>query len=241
MPDVCAREDDLPSRPPGLGELLGEGRHARVFALGSDRVAKLFRASADPDRVHAEYEVTRAVREAGFPAWRVDEIVRFGDCSAIVGERVAGPSFRQALNEGRMRLDEALSRLEAVHLALAELRSVPQDVFRTDWSIEDYRWPIPDDPRALAREGVCHGDLNLKNLMLGPSGETVVIDWGSAFHGPLFVDAVRANRALEAALAKPDIRLRHRLLRKAAARRHRVSICRKMGWPQIAFTDRSQP
>jgi aminoglycoside phosphotransferase (APT) family kinase protein len=33
--------------------------------------------------------------------------------------------------------------------------------------------------------GVCHGDLSLKNLLVPPTGDPVLIDWGSASAGPI--------------------------------------------------------
>lgn len=229
------REDHLRALAEAdLGPLLGSGARSSVYALADGRAVKLFRPSARLNYVGAEFTVTRAVREAGGPAWRVDEIVRFRDRLGIVGERVEGETFTLALQSGRMSLRAALRALLAVHDALIPMTAVAPSTFR-ERRFDRFIASVAAPPAALERRGVCHGDLSFDNLMIDRDGRTVVVDWSSAFHGPVLADVAIANRAIRGALSRPGSPLRHRLAKHAVVFAHRYAICRRMGWPLMRF------
>ena len=77
-----------------LGQLIGRGRCAEVFAWEDGRVLKLFHESMS-GMAERELEATRIAHEAGLPVPAPDGIVEVDHRSGIVLERVDGPSLEE--------------------------------------------------------------------------------------------------------------------------------------------------
>ena len=60
-----------------LGDVLGNGREAIVYALGSDRVLKVFRDADAGSRARAEFEVGLLLHASGLPVARPIECVTY--------------------------------------------------------------------------------------------------------------------------------------------------------------------
>ncbi|UBU12272.1 phosphotransferase [Nonomuraea gerenzanensis] len=139
-----------------IGELVGAGRSADVYALGDGRVLRRYRVDLDARR---ELEVMAHVAAHGFP---VPEVFP-GDSSAtdLVMRRVSGPTMLHALLDGRIGAEEAGRTLAAL---LRRLHRIPARGSR--------------DPR----DRILHLDLHPDNVMLTADGP-VVIDWSNAREG----------------------------------------------------------
>jgi aminoglycoside phosphotransferase (APT) family kinase protein len=139
-----------------IGELVGAGRSADVYALGDGRVLRRYRVDADAGR---ELEIMAHVAAHGFP---VPEVFP-GESSAtdLVMGRVSGPTMLQALLDGKIGIEEAGRTLAWL---LRRLHRIPARVSR--------------DPR----DRILHLDLHPDNVMLTPDGP-VVIDWCNAGDG----------------------------------------------------------
>lgn len=146
-----------------IGELLGSGRGADVYAIDGDRVLRRYRAPID---VRREAAVMAHVARHGFPV--PDVYPRSGDGRAhdLVMRRLSGPTMLRALADGEISPAEA-GRVTAQ--LLRRLHAIPA-------------W-ISDDPR----DRVLHMDLHPDNVMLTRAGP-FVIDWPNSMEGPPGVD-----------------------------------------------------
>jgi aminoglycoside phosphotransferase (APT) family kinase protein len=217
-----------------LGPQIGSGLRADVHALVDGRAVKIFRPSRKLDRVAREFDVTRAARAAGAGAWRVYEIVRVDERLAIIGERVAGETYADALRAGRVSVRQALEALVSAQRTIGGL-SVPAELAGVGRPLARTIGPSPVDPRLMAQRGFTHGDLSLDNLMIDAAGRTTILDWGSAGYGPLLADVTVANRALRRTLFERSTPLRFRMAAPAIIMAHRWLAFRALGLPITSF------
>jgi aminoglycoside phosphotransferase (APT) family kinase protein len=139
-----------------IGELVGAGRSADVYALGDGRVLRRYRVDADAGR---ELEIMAHVAAHGFP---VPEVFP-GESSAtdLVMGRGSGPPPR---SRSSRPAGPAASSARTLAWLLRRLHRIPARVSR--------------DPR----DRILHLDLHPDNVMLTPDGP-VVIDWCNAGDG----------------------------------------------------------
>ncbi|MFB6819540.1 phosphotransferase [Streptomyces sp. NPDC056347] len=152
-----------------IGELLGAGRSADVYALDEKWVLRRYRNGMDAT---PEWMVMAYLAAHGCPVPRPgprDAKTPPGD---LVLERLTGPTMLDALLAEELSADEAGALLAGL---LAELHTVPARLS-----------PHPED-RML------HLDLHPGNVMLTDRGP-VVIDWSNASEGAPALD--RAMSAL---------------------------------------------
>lgn len=154
-------------------ELIGTGRDADVFALGSGRVLRRYRKGGD---VAHELEMMRHVAAHGFPVPFVFE----GCGTDMVMERIDGPTMLASLMAGELE-PGAAGRM------LAELANALHSVPALDSMV-----PF---------ERVIHLDLHPDNVILGERGP-VLIDWRNSADGPPCLDnALTAVIIAQAVLA----------------------------------------
>ncbi|MFF8695295.1 phosphotransferase [Streptomyces sp. NPDC015144] len=179
-----------------IGELLGAGRSADVYALDEEWVLRRYRDGMDAT---PEWIVMAYLAAHGCPVPRLgprDAKTHPGD---LVLERLTGPTMLDALLAGEVSADEAGALLAGL---LAELHTVPARLS-----------PDPGDR-------ILHLDLHPGNVMLTDRGP-VVIDWSNAAEGAPALD--RAMSALILAqiavdTASPLADPAHTLLRALAPR-----------------------
>jgi aminoglycoside phosphotransferase (APT) family kinase protein len=153
------------SDPPG--PLIGSGRSADVYAIGTDRVLRRYRRTFD---VQAEATMMRYLDEAGFPVPRVYD----ADGSDLIMERLDGRDMLTDLAR-RPWLARRHARLLAdMHNRLHRVPAPPG-------------FPEPLGPG----ETVMHLDLHPGNVMLSSRGP-VVIDWSNRAVGPAGADVAMA-------------------------------------------------
>jgi aminoglycoside phosphotransferase (APT) family kinase protein len=149
------------------GPLIGAGRSADVYAIGSDRVLRRYRNPLD---VQAEATMMQYLDQAGFPVPKVYD----ADGSDLVMERLDGRDMLVDLSR-RPWLARAHARLLAdMHNRLHEIPAPPG-------------FPEPLGPG----ETVLHLDLHPGNIMLTSRGP-VVIDWSNRAIGPAGADVAIA-------------------------------------------------
>ncbi|TMR89528.1 phosphotransferase [Nonomuraea basaltis] len=141
-----------------IGELLGSGRSADVYAIDGERVLRRYRAAIDARR---EVAVMAYVAEHGFPVPDVYPGLSDGRSTDLVMRRLSGPTMLRALIDGEIEPEE-VGRVTA--RLLRQLHAIPPRV--------------SGDPR----DRVLHLDLHPDNVMLTPRGP-FVIDWCNSREG----------------------------------------------------------
>lgn len=146
-----------------IGELLGVGRSAAVYAIDGDRVLRRYRT---PLNVRREAAVMVYVAAHGFPVPDVYPDAGGELSTDLVMRRLSGPTMLRALMDGEISAEE-VGRVTAG--LLRQLHAIPARV--------------SDDPR----DRVLHLDLHPDNVMLTPHGP-YVIDWCNTQEGPPGLD-----------------------------------------------------
>jgi aminoglycoside phosphotransferase (APT) family kinase protein len=153
-------------------ELLGTGRTADVFALGTDRVLRRYR---DGSTAEGEAAVMAYVGGFGYPVPKVFQVAG----PEMVMERVYGPTMIEAILGDLITLEHAVAQLAVLHRTLHEL---------------------PARISTDAGSSVIHLDLHPLNVIMSDRGP-VVIDWNNATDGaPGFDIAVSALILAEVAI-----------------------------------------
>jgi aminoglycoside phosphotransferase (APT) family kinase protein len=161
-----------------IGELVGTGRTADVFALDDGRVLRRYR---DGDDTTGEVAVMGYLAEHGFPVPAVWPGPAAGE---LVMQRLSGTTMVDALISGAITAERAGEVLAGLLLRLHE---------------------IPARLSADPGHRVLHLDFHPENVMLTPQGP-MVIDWGTAAEGPPGLDSAMAALILaQAALAMPAV------------------------------------
>ena len=184
-----------------LGERIGLGRTAEVFAWGDDRVLKLFFDWMPADVIEREATIGGAVAVAGLPAPRVFGLETVENRQGIVYERVCGELMQTRIMRRPWRVMHLAREMAAIHAqvhAAALDDALPAQREHLQWAINATD-ALDDAARAAVLstldrlpdgEVVCHGDLHPENVMLTARGP-VVIDWLNASRGHALADVAR--------------------------------------------------
>ncbi|WP_433434319.1 phosphotransferase [Nonomuraea sp. CA-141351] len=140
-----------------IGELLGSGRTADVYAIDGERVLRRYRIGIDARR---EAAVMAYVAEHGFPV--PDLYPGAGPATDLMMGRLTGPTMLRALVDGGITPEEVGAVLARLLLRLHEIPA-----------------RASEDPG----DRVLHLDLHPDNVMLTHRGP-VVIDWCNSQEGP---------------------------------------------------------
>lgn len=191
-----------------LGELVGQGAGAEVFALDERRVIKLFRPGVDPRIPKYEVSVVRAVLDAGAPAPEVLDVVMVEGRPGIVYARYDGPTLLDCLMNGQVSPDDGGQILAKLHHAI-HVAAYKADVktFRA-WTLftleilvshglpPDVQERVRELVMSLPEDGVlCHGDGHAGNVLMTAAGP-LAIDWISAMNSNPLVDVARQHLTL---------------------------------------------
>ncbi|MFE1345782.1 phosphotransferase [Streptomyces sp. NPDC058757] len=161
-----------------IGELIGAGRTADVFALDEGRVVRRYRGGEDAT---GEAVVMAYLAEHGYP---VPAVWPGAEAGELVMQRLSGPTMREALVAGTLSGEEAGELLADLLLRLHA---------------------IPPRTGADPAHRIIHLDLHPENVFLTLDGP-VVIDWATAQEGPPGLDtAMTALILAQAALTMPAV------------------------------------
>jgi len=181
-------------------ELLATGRTAEVYALDDQRILKVLRPGFPARMAEVEAQVAQRVLSVYDAAPRCDGVVRAGDRSALVYERVDGPTMDGRLRTHPWQIGRLGRRLGELHAGMHERDGTG---FREQRpaihdAIERAEEVLPREVAAAAHRRVdelptdsrlCHGDLHPGNVLLGP--RLVVIDWENVRAGSPVADVAR--------------------------------------------------
>ncbi|MER7753697.1 phosphotransferase [Kitasatospora sp. NPDC097643] len=161
-----------------IGELVGAGRTADVFALDDGRVLRRYRGGEDAT---GEVAVMAHLAEHGFPVPAVWPGAAPGE---LVMQRLSGTTMLEALASGAITAERAGELLAEL---LRRLHAIPAR--------------LSADPE----HRVLHMDFHPDNVVLTPEGP-MVIDWATAAEGPPGLDTAMAALILaQAALSMPAV------------------------------------
>lgn len=182
-----------------LGQLIGQGREAEIYAWGEDQVLKLFYSSMPRKATEAEARAARVADEAGVPTPAVGDTIEVDGRCGVVFERIDGPSMQAQLLTRPWqisRLAKHLAELQAaIHACKApgllslkdEIRERIEDA-DADAGLKEAVLrrvePLPDG------DYLCHGDYHTGNVIISPHGP-MVIDWSCGRRGNPLADIAR--------------------------------------------------
>ena len=168
------------------GPLIGAGRSADIYALGTDRVVRRFRTPYD---AQPEFEIMNYLAEVGYPVPRVYDV----HGPDLVMERLDGREMLAELASNPWRVRQHARILAGLHDRLHEIEAPPG-------------LPTAFGPG----RAVLHLDLHPGNVMLTSRGP-VVIDWSNARAGSPGADVAMAYLIM----ASSDVDQAPRLIRPA--------------------------
>ncbi len=183
-------------RPVDL-ELIGVGRLADVFAWGDGLALKLYRSADRNAGAAREAEATQAVVAAGVPAASCHGTMTIDGRLGLILDRLPGPLMADIVFEEGPRAMIGLAALQCrIHdrTATGFLSMKEALVARIEHAVPaQLQQPIL---RRLADlpdgESILHSDLHVLNVMGGPDGTWVAIDWDRAITGPYHYGVARS-------------------------------------------------
>jgi aminoglycoside phosphotransferase (APT) family kinase protein len=218
------------------GEVLGNGREAIVYALGTDRVLKVFRDADAESRARAEFDVGVLLHSAGLPVARPIEFLTCEGRPALISERIDGFDLSRMLSHAPWKLGEAVRALARVQLSvhavvgpveLPEMHAIIEARIRAGTSIPPYL----AEAALVALEALphgeqlCHGNLHLGNVIVR-DGVAALIDCGDAARGDPWSEVAQTLVRYRCARLRPGAPLRARLGSAVGRRLLRVAYLR---------------
>jgi tRNA A-37 threonylcarbamoyl transferase component Bud32 len=189
--------------PAPPGRLIGSGRAADVYDIGSGRVLRRYRALMDTG---PEARLMTYLRRAGFPVPEVFD----ADGADLVLARLTGPDMLADLGRRPWLVAAHARVLAGLHDRLHALQA-------PDWLAR-----LPE----AAGDRVLHLDLHPANVMLSGDGP-MVIDWSGAAAGPPGADTAIASlimRTSDLDDMPAAVRLAAAVLRSAFIRRFEARV-----------------
>jgi aminoglycoside phosphotransferase (APT) family kinase protein len=191
----------MPTSASVLGDPLGLGRTAEVFARGEDEVVKVLRPGFPDLLGEHEAAVAALVAAAGVGAPRFVGTTRIEGRFGIVYERLVGPSMLDRLARNPWEIDRLARRFADLHAIMhgANGAGLPGQKAEVRRMIERAAARLPDGARqaALSRldglpdgDAICHGDMHPGNVLVTARG-AIVIDWMTASRGNPAGDVAR--------------------------------------------------
>jgi thiamine kinase len=219
-----------------VGDVLGNGREAIVYVLGSDRVLKVFRDADAQSRARAEFDVGVLLCAAGLPVARPLECVTYEGRPALISERIDGLDLSRVLSRAPWKVGaiaRALAGVQrSVHAVVApvelpEVHAVIEARIRAGAStppglVEAALGVLQSLPRG---EQLCHGNLHLGNVIVR-DGVCVLIDCGDAARGDPWSEVAQTLVRYRCARLRPGAPLSARLGSAVGRRLLRVAYLR---------------
>jgi Ser/Thr protein kinase RdoA (MazF antagonist) len=182
-----------------LGEKIGEGASADVYAWATGQVVKLFKSGVSPQLSRHEVKMTRAVFAAGAPAPEVFGTVIVEGRFGIVLSRFDGPTLLQLTRTGAVTRGQAGTILATLGQAVHKTPPPPDMLPLRDWMnawLRGTSGMLPTDiaagvlaliERLPPGDELCHGDLHSNNVIMTAEGPRL-IDWMGPVRAPAAYD-----------------------------------------------------
>jgi aminoglycoside phosphotransferase (APT) family kinase protein len=183
------------AEPEPIGERLGSGKEAEVFAYGPD-VIKLYRRPAAKGSAFREAATLALLESLDLPAPRVRQAGLFDGRWGLVMTRAEGRPFGEMLASEASGVDRLVKLHRDIHRH--EGQGLPALKARLGGNIERAELPDGVRDRLLLRlagmpdeSRLCHGDFHPWNV-LGSEADAIVVDWLDATAGSPAADVCRS-------------------------------------------------
>jgi aminoglycoside phosphotransferase (APT) family kinase protein len=197
-----------------VGGFIARGLTSELYALGADRVVKLYLPWMRPEKAEWEFAVTKALHGAGLPVPQAFEIVEAKQRLGLVLERLHGVSMVRHTARRPWRLIAAARELAELQADLHS-RTAPAELPTQRTQIEMWIAAAKDlsaTDRAAAEmalgklpdgDAICHGDFHPENVFYTSRGP-MIIDWSTGTRGNPLGDVARTASLLKRAEIPPD-------------------------------------
>lgn len=187
-----------------LDSPLARGRTADVFAWESGQILKLFHNWFPRGDVEFEQRIARAVHASGVSAPDVlGDIVQVEGRNGLIYERVDGVSMLELLSRQSWKVFAFAKRFARLHAQMHEhvfTADIPTQRSKLEYRLQhiealsvSLRAKLLEQLASLPDDGrVCHGDFHLANVLVTPTGDSV-IDWIDASRGNPLADVARTS------------------------------------------------
>jgi uncharacterized protein (TIGR02172 family) len=197
-----------------LGEIVARGLTSEIYALGANRVLKLYFPWMRREKVEWEFTVTQALHAAGLPVPQAFEMIEADERAGIVFERIHGISMLRHTTKRPWRLIKAARQLAELHAQL-HVHRAPENIptqrsqilnwiaQARDLSAADRAAAVKALEKIQDGDCVCHGDFHPENVLMTAKGP-VIIDWTTGTRGEPIGDVARTVSLLRHAEIPPD-------------------------------------
>lgn len=187
----------------GLAEtrkLIGQGRTAEVFDIGSNKILKLFRNNMPKEFFMQEYKVSVDIRKKLDFVPKVHEVLEIDNRVGIIYEKISGMTMMKLIALKPWKVNEEGKRLANLHKSIQvevdfELENINKrlkdNILKTELLTVDIKAELFEYIDKLPQGNIlCHGDFHPDNIIVTKNKE-VVIDWMTATKGNKFADIAR--------------------------------------------------
>lgn len=192
---------------PLIGERIGSGKEAEVFAQG-EHVLKLYRHASAKAAAFGEAAILAAIERTGLPVPKVVEVGRYGERWGLVMTRADGSAFGTTMAAdprsvpahlvAMARLQSRIHECRVSHLPSLG-RRLALNIERAPGLAPALRQRLLSGLAQLPRgDSLCHGDFHPNNIIGSPAA-AVIVDWLDAAAGPPAADLCRSHLLMAAA------------------------------------------
>lgn len=188
----------------GVGERIGSGQTAEIYALGSDRAVKRYEDRVPRDVAEREYANSMVADDAGLSVPSVYELTSIDGNPGLVFERIRGETMHSRVRSRPWTIRRYARCLARLHTDIhtihpAGLRPVRKGLRRNIRDVSGLEQEDTDRVLSVlaqlpAGDSLCHGDFHPENVLLAE--EPVVVDWLDAGYGHPAADVARTNLIL---------------------------------------------
>lgn len=196
-----------------LGQPIGRGRTAEIFAWEDGRIVKLFHDWVRPEYVQSEARNGELLHAAGLPTPAVEGVIERDGRHGIVMERIEGASLLRHVVDNPWSAARLARRMAGLHAQIHTVdgAGLPSLKERLLARIEQSDH-LPDSARTAALAALeklpdattaCHGDFHPDNILL-VEDRAYIIDWSEAAHGHPLADVARTSLMVSLGEPPPD-------------------------------------
>lgn len=183
-----------------LDNQIAETPLKKVYKDGNT-IIKVYNENIDKEVVLKEALNQARIERANINIPKVLGVNMIDNKWAIIMECIAGKTLRQLIKENPSKEKEYIDLMIDTQLSILNekcpLLSLLKDKFKTKINESDFSSSIKYELLARMETSsnhtkVCHGDINVDNVMIDDNGKVFILDWSHATQGNASADAARS-------------------------------------------------